>query len=627
MTNNTIEIFDKGIHNLLKAEIIPKEASQDAQNWYTIDGVIKLVNGREIVGTSGGTGFITGGIFGYKPNGETIHWRKNGTKIQYFDGSTWQDTVTGLTATADYTFTNYSSLAGTFTFAFGVDGIYKMHNANPASFNSMYDSTKNFKGFAFIDKGRTILWNRSEDKTGLYGSWIDNQRGVSGSTGVYTSVTGEATTSLSGTLAFKAGGATRNCFNVQITLTGTGEIYRDNYNGTLTGSLGGTGTINYITGAYTLSNSGTGTASYQWEDSNIRGVTDFSKSASRLAGEGFQFPQDEGGDPIMSVQIGQDGAYYSMKKTSVYRLYIESNDTDATNEVYRKDIGIPSMRGSVSTGKGIVFINTANPEKPELTILQKNPLGDNVEPITITPQFKFSNYLYDDATLDTYERYILIACKKKTSLYNDVILLVDSSVGTVDIVKYDARVFTKDAGDLYTGSSVQLTTYKIFSGYDDLGNSIDNFYRTKDELFGTERLKKYRKIRLGGNISPDQEYEVYVNYDGQGDQLVGTVVGSGSYVDYTSPQSIGGERIGNQQIGGNDVSNIYPYFVEIKLKKVPKFRTRNIKFVAKEIGYVDINYIMDYDISTYEHKIPNQYRQKQNVSLDGTQTDLDNPDY
>jgi hypothetical protein len=208
-----------------------------------------------------------------------------------------------------------------------------------------------------------------------------------------------------------------------------------------------------------------------------------------------------------------------------------------------------------------------------------------------------------------------------------VILLVDSSVGTVDIVKYDARVFTKDAGDLYTGSSVQLTTYKIFSGYDDLGNSIDNFYRTKDELFGTERLKKYRKIRLGGNISPDQEYEVYINYDGQGDQLVGTVVGSGSYVDYTSPQSIGGERIGNQQIGGNDVSNIYPYFVEIKLKKVPKFRTRNIKFVAKEIGYVDINYIMDYDISTYEHKIPNQYRQKQNVSLDGTQTDLDNPDY
>jgi len=33
--------------------------------------------------------------------------------------------------------------------------------------------------------------------------------------------------------------------------------------GTFVGSLGGTGTINYITGAYTLSNAGVGTASYQ----------------------------------------------------------------------------------------------------------------------------------------------------------------------------------------------------------------------------------------------------------------------------------------------------------------------------------------------------------------------------
>jgi len=229
MANSEINLFKSGVHNLLNAEIIPKDASQDAQNWYTQDGVIKLIPGKAPVGSAGSVGFITGEIFGYKVDGSTVHWRKAGTKIQYFDGTTWQDTITGLTADADYTFTNYSSLAGTFTFAFGVDGIYKMHNANPASYNSMYNASINFKGFAFIDRGRTILWNRTEDKTGLYGSYVDNQRAVSGSTGVYTSVTGEATSSLTGTLAFKTGNPTRNCFNVQITLTGSGEVYTDNY--------------------------------------------------------------------------------------------------------------------------------------------------------------------------------------------------------------------------------------------------------------------------------------------------------------------------------------------------------------------------------------------------------------
>ena len=40
-----------------------------------------------------------------------------------------------------------------------------------------------------------------------------------------------------------------------------------------------------MTGAYTLSASGVGTVNYQWEMTNNKGVTDFSKSATRLAGE------------------------------------------------------------------------------------------------------------------------------------------------------------------------------------------------------------------------------------------------------------------------------------------------------------------------------------------------------
>jgi hypothetical protein len=71
----------------------------------------------------------------------------------------------------------------------------------------MYDSAKNFKGKSIITTGRMLMWDLPNDKTGLYGSYIDAQTSA-----VYTTITGEATTSLTGTLAFKAGDAKRTCF-------------------------------------------------------------------------------------------------------------------------------------------------------------------------------------------------------------------------------------------------------------------------------------------------------------------------------------------------------------------------------------------------------------------------------
>lgn len=626
MADQEIKLFSSGVHNLLPEEVIPQDAATDEKNWFTQDGRLILVPGKLLVGASGVAGNVTGEIFGYKVNGTNVHWRKIGTKIQYDAGTVavpnWTDVITGLTSTADYSFTNYSSLAGTFTFAIGVDGIYKMHNANPTSFISLYSSTKNFKGLAFIDKGRMILWNRPEDKTGIYGSKIDPQNST-----VYTTVTAEATTSLTGTLAFKAGGATRNAFGIQITITATGEVYKDGYLGVLTGSLGGTGTINYITGAYTLSNAGVGTANYQWEDSNIGGVTDFTKSATRLAGEGFQFPQDEGGDPIMNVLIGPDAAYYSLKRQSAYRLAIDSDDLGADNNVYRKNIGIASYRGAVSTGEGIIFLNVANPEKPEMTVLEKNLVGDAVIPKVLFSQFKFANYKYDDCTLETFDRYILVACKTQDATNNDTLLLTNVTAKTVDITGYSGRTFVSANGNLYMGSSIVQSVYSLFSGFDDDGFAIDNFWTSKGELYGTEDLKKYRKIRLKGGISVNQSYGVYVSYDDAGFQLVGTVLGSGSYVDYSSPQTIGSNVVGTSQVGGDSLSDIYPYYAEIRLKKVPKFRKRKIMFIALGIGYVSIEKQLDWEISTYENKIPGRYRQKQNVSLSGLIVDNAAPEF
>lgn len=264
-------------------------------------------------------------------------------------------------------------------------------------------------------------------------------------------------------------------------------------------------------------------------------------------------------------------------------------------------------------------MNTSDEAKPILTILQRNALGNDVEPVEMLSHFKFADYDYSDACIDTFDRYILIACKIKGSATNDRILLCNLSDKTVDVLNFRARMFAKDGGNIYLGHPLTMSTYQIFNGFDDDGISLDNYWTSNDENYNSDLLKKIRRLRLEGLIDPDQAIEVYMNYDNDGFELVGTIVGSGSYVDYSAPQTIGSNMIGGSQIGGDEFSEAYPYLCEIKLK-TPKFNKRTIKLIAKGIGYADIKMITDYDILTFEQRIPSKYRSKQNVSLDGTLT-------
>jgi len=166
----------------------------------------------------------------------------------------------------------------------------------------------------------------------------------------------------------------------------------------------------------------------------------------------------------------------------------------------------------------------------------------------------------------------------------------------------------------------------VFTGVDDDGNIIDNFWTGRDEMYSNESLKKFRKLRLKGLIDPSQYYGVYLSYDSDEFSLVGTVRGDGSYVDYSSPQTVGSAMVGTEVVGGALGEIAYPYFLEIKLK-VPKFRKRTLKLVALGYGYVSVDTIMDRDILVFENRIPKRYRQKQNVSLNGEETDLPNPTF
>jgi hypothetical protein len=626
------QLYNSGIQNKVDSELIAQDAASDALSWITEDGRIQLARGRQEEGTdaSVAVGGIYGEIFAPQNDGGSVHFRKKNTKIQYNLAGVWTDIVTGLTDASLYFFAPYASLAGNFVYIGGPDGLYKIHTSFPGTAKNMYDATKNHKGFILINESRMFLWNRFDlptDKTALYLSKIDPQ-GTN-----YTTVTNEnlgssGSTTYAGTLA--AISATRFVFGLNITgTTGAGvETFTDNNNGVLTGNLGGTGTINYATGAYSITfhavtTAGNIEADYQWEDSNVGGITDFTFSAPRVAGQGDFIPQEYLGEPIQNV-IPFDNKYYSLKTTSVYELDLTADDTNATNTVYRADIGIPYFRAAKATGKGIAYMDTANPSKPFLSMLIRNPVGGNLEPINLCPLFAWENYLYDQCVIDTWGENIVISARTPDSDKNNRLFLVNTTQKySVDISYYGVNTFAQNSGLLYGGGSLSEVVYQLFSEFDDLGTTIENYWEGKDENYGDDTLKRFRYLQLSGLIDPNQSYEVWAYYDGGGAQLLGTVVGSENYVDMNAPQLIGAKMIGTTLIGGGTFVTVFPYLLQMRVK-TPKFRVRKLRFEAKGYGYVSVEWQKDFDILAFEQKIPAKFRQKQFVSKDGLTTDLPN---
>lgn len=721
MAENVINTFFAGTHNVLDPESIPHDAAQDSNGWLTLDGALVLSGGRDILGTEGVAGGINNEWFGYQTSGTKIHYRKAQAKIQYWNGTAWSDIITGLTASAIYTFSNYSAASGAFTYITGIDGIFKINNAFPATYQTLWNAnltTPNYNGYTLIDKARTFLWGNPHDPTGFYWSWVDLQTNQSGD---WTTVNNESLGTgngsnkvFTGTLAFKVANDTKDCFSVsmysavgalktitaitaaaraQVTASshgfsvgdkvifqavvgmveinnqygvvttvidannfnvgidtstftayssagkvGLAELFTDDFNGNLTSSTGGVGSINYLTGVYSITfftapvNTSVVGASYTYQDSNVKNIMDFTHVVNNV-GSGGVLRQDYGGDKIMQVVVGLNGDYYSFKQQSIYKTFYDSANALAT-DIYRRDMGVPSVRSAVSRGSGIVFMNTINLIKPELTILEQGQYSANLVPRVLFPQYRFQNYYYDtDTVVDFFERWYVVLCKSSsTQGANDIMLLCNVDANTVDKLPYGLSCIARDnsvPAVLYAGSPLESTTYMLNGTTDDLGNVIPNYWKSKAEWYDTlgpnfpsQHLKKFRKIRLQGNIAPSQYYEVYVSYDDGGYQLVGTIRGDGPYVDNSgTSQTVGGPIVGTSAEGGDSQPTIFPYYTAIKVR-TPKFFKRAIMFVAKGFGYASVSKVLDWDVLPFENRLPARFRQQENVSLDGTQNNI-----
>lgn len=632
MAEKYIKNFTKGLFTRFESESIPYGASSDSLNWMSLGDRIELRRGQTLLGVDvSGVGRIRGLLVGARFDGTQVPFRVRDRKIEYYDTVTedWIEVNTAnvLPALADTEDDDvagdvYHSLAGAFAyFSSKNSGIYKVPLANPGYV--VDQSSTSHRGKIRIKQNRMFLWDRKDtdggfDATGLYGSRIDKDElsdytAITVETG-FTGAVNSVNLSYTHTLAFKAAGAKRTCMYVSVyATTGAGvETFRDSRNGTLVSNFGGTGTINYATGAVSVTfanapSSGSVSADYYWEDATSTGIADFSKSTPRTAGQGFTFRQDDGGSDFQNLfSFGSDE--YCMHTFKTWKLFLSSDDTAATNLIYRNRVGMPYWRAGCETGDGIYYMDAPNTnEEPFVRVLSPNQLNTDVKPKSISDQLDLTDYRFDQCVIKEWGLYIAMACRTSEATANDTLFLYHKLFKSWD--KFDYRVSTLEIynGALIAGDSASKNVFTLFSNLTDEDVEIPNHWISGKMNLDTEGVKYSNIFAMTGLIQVDQSLDVYLSYDNGDFVLVETIEGDGDYVDLGQSVGVGSLVLGSNEIGGGgDGIEASPYRREFRINTA-RFENIRVKLVATAVGFVSVSSFGFKDIRGKGRYLPPQY--------------------
>lgn len=628
----TIDNFKEGLVTKLRdKKSLPRGATIDSLNWLSFGDRIELRRGMARLGANvTGNGKIYGLRVGKRFDGTQVPYivRSDG-KVQSYSSSTglFSDIFTLPTAAIgeDFAMENYEHLAGAFVYGSSPNsGMYKFPVANPTSYVDL--SVTNHRGKIRIKKHSTYLFDRKDtnggrDQTSLYRSYLDKDE-----LSDFTAVTSEAigssgSTTYTGTLAFKAAGSKRSCMyvSIQATVAAGTETFRDDRNGVLVGNLGGTGTINYATGAYSVTFSavttGAVTADYYWEDSTSAGIADFSKSGTRTSGQGFVLPQTGGGNFQNLFTINDDE--FCFHETNCRKVTIETDDTTLNNKVYRQRVGLPYWLAACETGEGIPYVDTAESSNPQVRILQYDGQSDQVLPASLSDQLDLSSYRFDKAVLVEWGEYYVLACRTVDSTENDTMFIRHKVWKSWDKLDYRASRLDVFNGALIAGDSVSNNVYTLFSGLDEDEVEISNYrISPKLDLGVKNQTKRFYDLLIDGDIGPDQNMKVYLSYDEGPFVEVGVdathdyaIEGSGSYVDRSQSVAVGALTVGSSELGGGGSDgDVVAYHFRRSIRIASDiFEYVQIKIEGVGIGWLSVNEITFKDIRPKGSRIATKY--------------------
>lgn len=620
---------------------MPDGYSPDSLNWITGSqmDMISLRRGTNLLGQTRGAapGAITGLGVGTRYDGVQVPFFSYGRSVRYYDlatDDTYEIGTNMLPAAADgddVSIFPYQNLAGAFVYLSSINSsVYKIVVANPGT--AIDQVMADYKGILKFGQSRSLLFNRKGsnsfiDKTGLYMSWIDAVNAATAPP--FAHVTAEATVSTgvahyAYTLAAVTGKKTAFMLVITATVAAGSEVFQDDKNGNLLSNFGGTGTINYATGAVdvTFSDVTTGNLNndYYTEDATSHGVLDFTFAGTRVAGTGRYFSQFDGGGPLNAV-YPLANVFYGFHSLKTWQTSIPTDDNDqssgvsvASNLPFRDKMGVGNPYAAFGGVDGIYFLNNANPFRPEVYVLKlyTGATAANIAaPTLISKALNLSGFVFDKAVIFEWGIYVALCFQQvvngATDTFNTRMFLYNKKTGVWDLLDYPCSRLAEYGGTLISGDPGSNNVFTLFSGFDDDGSTIPNYWTSGMTNHGYPGQKRTNRMVVDGLIQTSQNIDVSISYDGGNFVKVAKIKGTGSYVDTGKSVAVGSYVEGSKVVGGGDTVYANPFQYEFIIAS-PRYEYIRVKFEASVPaddndpespgggGYVQINFFEYKDI-------------------------------
>jgi len=388
------------------------------------------------------------------------------------------------------------------------------------------------------------------------------------------------------------------------------EVFNDDRSGNLNSNLGGTGTINYATGAWDITfntapiaGASNIIANTNYENATVEGILDFSYNVStRVAGTGNSFRQDDGGGKGMAIWPFQGVEYCFHQLKSWVLESLDTTDTLSSNLPYYEQIGIPYPRAVFPTGDGVIFLNNVNPADPKVSILRIPPGSTNltVMPVTMSTDLDLSGFEFDTAVIRRWGEYDIMSCQDvvngQPDEHNSVTFVRNIYSGLWNKLDYRITCLDEYYGSLLAGDSISPNVYTLFSGFDDDGEVINNYWKSSYKDLGMVGLKKVGYINAQGLIQPAQSIEVWISLDQGEYSLAYTIEGTGPYVTQGNPIGVGSFTAGSSVVGGGG-GEVFANSFELDIPvHTDKFQYISFMVKAIGVGYAQIDTIAYKDI-------------------------------
>ena len=500
---------------------------------YTYDGDASVIEG----GVLASFDWLTRG------NGE-VHMRAGGLtsaandgKLQYRyvdseDTVTWRDLTTSLTTVA-YNFTTWWNSTESLReclFVNGTSNIFRWNGATAIISSTTANTITKTGTDSWLDTGFYSTGNKSIVINGTVYTYTGGE-----STTTLTGVSGNPTGEANGSVVHQSVVTTANSAMTTITSTFTNGLIRTLNNQVFVGSL---------------------TSSVLWI-SKINSYTDYSSSTPRQVGEGSSLVLDDnlvGLDPqenFMYVTAGQDLWYnvsFELQTSTVGVTYEQVNALPLKTGRRQAAISqafLSHMKNNIIVVTKETTIDTFGRIETSLATPQTTNISDSIKLDIDAYDFTNGSIFYHQ-----YAIYVAIPAEGVIRIFK-----IDDKYWEAPQTMPISRFYVVD-GVLYGHSYLTLESYKLFDGYNDVGNPINSIaafpYMSTKGGSPTEK-KNFNKIYTEGYIASNTELLLTVNYDfgGYTSSYNAEISGANQAIIFNriTDGSIGQNTLGSQPVG------------------------------------------------------------------------------